>query len=170
MPEASEMHNSGRRPSSSSIKSHSLYASTPFKFIVQETAFYLHASLVSRHSRALDRMVNGDMLEAQKGYAVLNEVEEGTFARFAEWAYQGFDTSGEVSHQLLDDSELERNLAEDSGSDKSSQTVGKLPKEGKPLRNLVPAHMRSDWDDESSSANSSRTRLKESFIHRKATV
>jgi hypothetical protein len=41
----------------------------------------------------LDRMINGQMAEAQKGFAVLEEVDEGTFARFVEWAYKGYYTA-----------------------------------------------------------------------------
>ena len=48
--------------------------------------FYLHTDLLLHHSKPLDCMMNGDMSEAQRGYAVLKEVEE-TFVPFAEWAY-----------------------------------------------------------------------------------
>ena len=34
--------------------------------------------------------MNGHMAEAQQGFAVLNEVDEGTFTRFAQWAYSGY--------------------------------------------------------------------------------
>ena len=35
-------------------------------------------------------MINGHMAEAQQGFAVLKEVDEGTFTRFAQWAYSGY--------------------------------------------------------------------------------
>ena len=38
-------------------------------------------------------MINGEMAEAQKGFATLQEVDEGTFARFIEWAYKGYYTA-----------------------------------------------------------------------------
>ena len=41
------------------------------------------------HSKPLDRMINGGMLESQQGYAVLEDVDQGTFARFVHWAYSG---------------------------------------------------------------------------------
>lgn len=34
--------------------------------------------------------MNGHMAEAQQGFAVLKEVDEGTFTRFAQWAYSGY--------------------------------------------------------------------------------
>ena len=79
----------------SSIDKSSIYASTPFKFVVEGNAYYIHADLVSQHSRPLDRMINGSMAEAQKGFAVLEDVDEGTFARFIEWAYKGYYTAAE---------------------------------------------------------------------------
>ena len=71
----------------------SIYASTPFKFVIDGKAYYIHASLVSQHSHPLDRMINGSMAEAQKGFAVLEDVDEGTLARFIEWAYKGCYTA-----------------------------------------------------------------------------
>lgn len=70
-----------------------IYASTPFKFIIGGNAYYIHAGLVSHHSRPLDRMINGSFAEAQKGFAVLEDVDEDTFARFIEWAYKGCYTA-----------------------------------------------------------------------------
>ena len=34
-------------------------------------------------------MINSGMLESQQGYAVLEDVDKGTFARFVHWAYSG---------------------------------------------------------------------------------
>lgn len=50
---------------------------------------------MSHHSIPLDRMINGEMAEAQRGYAVLNDVDQGTFERFIEWAYKGFYKAAE---------------------------------------------------------------------------
>ncbi|KAI4111432.1 MAG: hypothetical protein LQ339_000631 [Xanthoria mediterranea] len=96
--------------SSSDIKSGNVYTSPPFKFIVEGTAFYIHAALVSQHSRPLDRMINGDMSETQKGYAVLEEDDQGTFGRFAEWVNKGYYTSGEVIDRSLDESASEKSI------------------------------------------------------------
>jgi hypothetical protein len=35
-------------------------------------------------------MINGQMAEAQKGYAVLKDVDKGTFERYMQWAYKGY--------------------------------------------------------------------------------
>lgn len=75
--------------------SQSIYSSTPFKFVVDGNPYYIHAELVSRHSDPLDRMINGQMAEAQKGFAILEEVDESTFERFMEWAYKGYYTAAD---------------------------------------------------------------------------
>ncbi|KAL8981310.1 MAG: hypothetical protein Q9205_003863 [Flavoplaca limonia] len=68
--------------------SQSIYASTPFKFIVDSNPYYIHTKLVSRHSPPLDRMINCQMAGAQNGFAVLEEVKEGALERFIEWGLQ----------------------------------------------------------------------------------
>ena len=85
-----------------SLTSCSIYASPPFKFLINDNSYYIHAELVSAVSRPLDRMVNGEMVEATRGYAVLDQVEEGTFARFIEWAYKGYYTAAEVETRQSD--------------------------------------------------------------------
>ncbi len=62
----------------------------PFKFIVNSHPLYIHADLVSHHSKPLDRLMNGHMAEAQQGYAVFEDVDAKTFALFIQWAYSGF--------------------------------------------------------------------------------
>lgn len=96
------MSTSARRysilPSSNGITAHdrvSIYTSAPFKFIVDGNPLYIHAELVSRHSKPLDRMINGYMTEAQSGFAVIKDVHEGTFVRFIQWAYNGYYEAGE---------------------------------------------------------------------------
>ncbi|MCJ1473682.1 hypothetical protein MMC13_002333 [Lambiella insularis] len=71
----------------------SYYTSVPFKFVVDGNPYYIHKDLVSLHSKPLNCMMNGSMEEAQKGYAILKEVDGGTFERFIEWAYKGFYTA-----------------------------------------------------------------------------
>lgn len=75
----------------------SVYASVPFKFIVEGEPFYIHADLVSFHSKPLDRMINGHMSEARKGFATLEDVDGDTFVRFIEWAHKGFYTPAECT-------------------------------------------------------------------------
>ena len=103
---------------------HSVFTSTPFKFLVEGNAFYVHADLVSRHSKPLDRMINGEMLEAQKGYAVLEETEQSTFDRFARWMYKGYYEPGEPFDQPLDEpSQGTRSIDEEIPSPLRPETV-----------------------------------------------
>ncbi|KAL9129114.1 MAG: hypothetical protein Q9175_007385 [Cornicularia normoerica] len=78
-------------------RSRSVYASAPFKFIVDGEPLYIHADLVSLHSKPLDRMMNGRMAEAHRGFATLEDVNEGTFVRFIEWAHKGYYTAAGFS-------------------------------------------------------------------------
>ncbi|KAK3170355.1 hypothetical protein OEA41_009742 [Lepraria neglecta] len=68
----------------------SIYTSLPFKFIIDGNPLYIHAELVSRNSRPLNRMINGHMAEAQKGFAIIEDVGDDTFVRFIQWAYNGY--------------------------------------------------------------------------------
>ncbi|KAL8846042.1 MAG: hypothetical protein Q9221_008837 [Calogaya cf. arnoldii] len=189
----------------SDITPGNVYTSPPFKFIVEGKTFYLHAALVSHHSKPLDRMMNGKLSEAQKGYATLEEVEEDTFGRFAEWINKGYYTPGKVS--MRDNPTSERSFAKDEGSRKRPESPAESPQ-----RSEIPVIEQSydgdtmDWgmwgtsssskkkgrkkigkesawdlqppepdncpiETELSSVKiSSRTQLKESFIHRKATI
>lgn len=78
----------------------SVYASAPFKFIVDGNPYYIHADLVSHHSRPLGCMINGHMAEAENGFAVLKEVDGGTFRRFIEWAYKGYYTPADIKIEI----------------------------------------------------------------------
>ncbi|KAL8674300.1 MAG: hypothetical protein Q9168_001293 [Polycauliona sp. 1 TL-2023] len=100
-------------PSSPSNQLPNVYTSPPFKFIVEGTAFYLHAALVSQHSKPLDRMMNGEMSEAQKGYATLEDVGEDTFGRFAEWVNKGYYTPGKAFKRSLDPFDQGESIEED---------------------------------------------------------
>lgn len=75
------------------------FNSPPFKFIVGGTSFYIHASIISQHSKPLERMINGHMAEAQQGFAVLKDVDEGTFIRFAQWAYHDSNSGAEYERE-----------------------------------------------------------------------
>ena len=93
----------------------SIYASAPFKFIIDGNPLYIHAELVSRHSKPLDRMINGYMSEAQKGFAVIKDVDEGTFVRFIQWAYNGYYEAGEfkIDSPRADSASLEEQVGEE---------------------------------------------------------
>jgi hypothetical protein len=62
---------------------------TPFKFIVGEggNEFFIHKGIVSRISKPLSVLVSGPMKEAREGSAVLDDVDDETFARFAYFAF-----------------------------------------------------------------------------------
>ncbi|KAI4226698.1 MAG: hypothetical protein L6R36_002953 [Xanthoria steineri] len=126
--------------SSSDLKSGNVYTSQPFRFIVEGTAFYIHAALVSQHSRPLDRMINGGMSEAQKGYAVLEDVDQGTFGRFAEWVNKGYYTSGEVIDRSLNESTSAKSLVMNDDCEKrmESQAEGLQPDEVLPFEDEPP--------------------------------
>ncbi|KAL8912845.1 MAG: hypothetical protein Q9171_002223 [Xanthocarpia ochracea] len=181
MPDSSESHTLDLQPSSSSTSTSKLYTSTPFKFVVEGNAFYMHAAVISRDSRPLDRMMNGDMSEAQKGYAVLEDVDEGTFGRFAEWAYERYYTPGEIILRSLDNPTPERSVVKEA-LEPTEEFL--LPSQ------VMPIHSQDGWgfaqqslggkdrkkrgkrDDSQflSLEVTSRDQLKESFIHRKVTV
>ena len=65
-----------------------LLKSNTFKFVIGEEKeeFNLHKSLVSHHLKPLDRLMNGDLLEAKQGCAFLDE-DVGTFSRFSQFLY-----------------------------------------------------------------------------------
>ncbi|OCL01747.1 hypothetical protein AOQ84DRAFT_306105, partial [Glonium stellatum] len=69
----------------------SIITSTPFKFLVghERKLLTVHAALIAHHSKPLGVLVRGPMLEANQGFAVLEDIEEGTFIRFSQYAYTG---------------------------------------------------------------------------------
>lgn len=52
---------------------------------------------MSLHSKVLDRHVNGHMVEAQKGSSVIEDVDEETFVRFIQWAYNGYYSAADFN-------------------------------------------------------------------------
>lgn len=63
---------------------------------------HIHKTLVASVSKPLDRLMNGNMSEAQIGEGGLEEVDGPTFARFCHWAYAGFYRAAEASNRLED--------------------------------------------------------------------
>ena len=47
-------------------------------------------------------MINGEMAEAQRGFAILDDVDEETIRRFIEWAYKGYYTAATFRQALLE--------------------------------------------------------------------
>jgi hypothetical protein len=69
----------------------SAFTSKLFKFIVgdKQTVFNLHADIIAKQSKALDVLINGPMSEALVGGVTFDDVDEGTFERFCQFAYHG---------------------------------------------------------------------------------
>ncbi|OQV10665.1 BTB/POZ domain-containing protein [Cladophialophora immunda] len=73
-------------------------------------AFFLHSKLVSRHSSVFHALMSGHMKEAEEGKARLSNVDEHTFARFAEFIYGG-NYNADEALIVLDDAEPESETA-----------------------------------------------------------
>lgn len=130
--------------------------------------YYLHADLVSRHSNPLDRMIHGRMAEAQEGFAILEEVDKGTFERFMDWTYKGYykaadfetdasisptpDTSSKEEGETTGWSEVESHYVDCAVNPPTDQSLGKSKRSNKPKK-----------------AKTSQE-LKESFLQREYTV
>ncbi|OAP65638.1 hypothetical protein AYL99_01610 [Fonsecaea erecta] len=80
-----------------SIPDYSFADSKPFKFLVgpARRAFYMHSRLASQLSIAMDKLLNGDMIEAKEGFAVFEDTDEETFIRVIQFAYTGDYTVAE---------------------------------------------------------------------------
>ncbi|KAG6268436.1 hypothetical protein E4U22_004546 [Claviceps purpurea] len=67
----------------------SFMSSKPFEFLVgpEKKVYTIHSGLAARLSPVLDRLVNGDMEEAKKGFVEWKHVDEQTFIRFRQYAY-----------------------------------------------------------------------------------
>ncbi len=68
---------------------YSVSTSTPFRFLVEfdTTIFTVHSTLIVHHSKPLGVLVNGNLSEAKGECALLQDVDEGTFVRFSQYAY-----------------------------------------------------------------------------------
>lgn len=75
----------------------SSFGSEPFRFVVDGKPIYVHKDIITRVSKPLDRLVNGDMCEANRGEAELKNVDGATFTRFCQWAYAGYYYAAEPS-------------------------------------------------------------------------
>ena len=51
--------------------------------------YTLHSQLATHYSEPLGVLLNGPMSEAKQGSAVLDDVDEDTFARFCQYLYTG---------------------------------------------------------------------------------
>ncbi|KAL8794442.1 MAG: hypothetical protein Q9195_003029 [Heterodermia aff. obscurata] len=67
-----------------------IYCSAPFKFLIGDTAIYVHVDLITQCSKPLEKMIHGSMVEAKQGFATLEDVDLNTFLRFVQWLYHGY--------------------------------------------------------------------------------
>lgn len=172
-----------------STSARSIYASAPFKFIVDGNALYIHAELVSQNSKPLDRMINGHMSEAREGFAVIEDVDEGTFVRFIQWAYNGYYGAGEfkIDSPRPDSAPLEEKVASGAHLEEPASAADAPYPEEPPEYSIVEIIEESEIHSQSWTSSgdrkksgmkekkrprSSRIRqlLKERFINRQPTV
>lgn len=123
----------------------------------------------------MDRMINGQMAEAQKGFAVLEEIDEGTFARFIEWTYKGYYTAATF--------ELDTSFPSSIPSSKeceATEWAQEPPADADAAESTVkprpPAYLSIDWSGglskkgkKSNKAETSQE-LREAFLNREYTV
>ena len=160
-----------------------IYASTPFRFIVEGKSLYIHADLVSLHSKPLDRMINGNMAEAQEGLATLEDVGVDTFVRFIEWAYEGYYTAAEFTTVADESPPPPRSQSRDDAVatvQEQQSDVEATPAllaggiEPEQERRILPPPEHSPWHQSMPSAKKSkrsrRALVKEEFISREYTV
>ena len=165
----------------------SIFASTPFKFVIEDDTFYIHQDLVSQHSKPLDRLMNGSMTEAQNGFAVLEDVDADTFIRFTQWAYRGYysaasiSTQKESSHDPCEGRPHVCGLHEESGEADPGVVLEMVEAPLIEAEYDLPAPIDTYWGLSSKKSkhskkifhetevNSSQQRLKEDFIKRKYT-
>ncbi|KAG6142305.1 hypothetical protein E4U38_005669 [Claviceps purpurea] len=77
----------GKKPEDVSYAS--FMSSKAFEFLVgpEKKPFIIHSELVASLSAVLQRLVKGELKEAQKGSVVWEHVDEQTFIRFSQYAY-----------------------------------------------------------------------------------
>ncbi|KAI1470920.1 uncharacterized protein F4812DRAFT_419466 [Daldinia caldariorum] len=94
-------------------------ASKPFRFLVgpDKKEFFMHAKLVARMSKPLYALVNGEWKEAKESFTEWPEVDEGTFARFCEFAYTGDYTVPEPFKDALAELKNKNKIREDDNFD-----------------------------------------------------
>ena len=123
------------------------------------------------------------MAEAKEGYAVLKEVDEGTFIRFAQWAYNGYYSAAE--HKVMpDDNHKKYTVSKKSGEheelflgDEDEEPILYSYSTGNPIRS-APSKVakgrgncgKAYLSESTSSMRCTRDGLKEAFLERKYRV
>ena len=115
------------------------------------------------------------MTETQKGFAVLEEVDESTFERFVEWAYKGYykaaDFEMEVSSHPSPVSSNKEECEETKWTEK--RPTDDVPVT-KPIINFAESPTDWSWEESKQDKKINRAKtsqeLKESFLHREYTA
>ncbi|KAI9886655.1 MAG: hypothetical protein M1823_001569 [Watsoniomyces obsoletus] len=104
--------------------------STPFRFIIgpDKKLCTIHAALIAQQSDPLGTLVNGPMSESQAGEVILPDVDEGTFIRFGQFAYNKDYTPGNPEI-LLDASKIEAGDGTQADDEGWSVAVAAIPDE-----------------------------------------
>ena len=120
-------------------------------------------------------MINGHLIEAQQGFAVLKEVDKGTFTRFAQWAYKGYYSAAE--HEDKPDKESTR---DEEGRDAEEMFASGLayidwtPSTDSSFSDQDNQFRKKQASDDAAVSaplmQSTRRGLKEAFISRKFTI
>ena len=135
----------------------SRFSSKPYTFVVQGKPFYVHAACISACSAPLGRMMSGHMAEAQQGFALLEDVTQGTFTRFIRWTYsKDYESPAPkiTTFSASEDGRLDRPVADDSILDDgivvlepTKKKVKKKKKDIYEVINLKETFMASTHDD-----------------------
>jgi len=129
-------------------------------------------------------MINGPMAEAQKGYAVLEDVDKGTFERFLEWGYKGYYKAADFAIEAISPPPVPRKKKKREsttviGGEVHSVTTA--PELHDDVELAGRGELRSDWDKwlgnpkmkkgkDAEATQKTTQELKKSFLRRKYTV
>lgn len=125
-------------------------------------------------------MINVQMAEVKNGFAVLEDVDQGTLERFIEWAYTGYYTAGRCIVDASDPSATAPSNQEKHEATQSAQQVplwnlNPRPTAAESTRGLgSPADKEDSWgfSRKSKKTNKAKTsrKLNEAFPHREYMV
>lgn len=121
-------------------------------------------------------MINGNLIEAQQGFAVLKEVDEGTFTRFAEWAYKGYYSAAE--HEDRSDESHIEHTSDDKKCNADEMFASGLAEidwqtdwpSGPQIHQVQKKEAKDNAADTAALIKSTRQDLKEAFIRREVTI
>ncbi|KAK7752186.1 hypothetical protein SLS62_005930 [Diatrype stigma] len=133
-----------------SIPFQSIVESKMVQFIIgpEQKEFLVYSGAITSLSRPLNRLLTGHMKEALEGRVVWDDIDEGTFVRFLQWAYTGdytdLDPEIEIQHEPSlsgasvssvpgQTDETEGPVIEDSDAQLPAEELGTEPKTERPV-------------------------------------